>query len=330
MLAGSLVASVALLLRFINRQRWLCPAIGLGWVTVDLLVFGMGYNPAIPRDRYYPSTPAIEWLKQDSTNFRVWGEKQVLVPNTAEIFGLRDARGCDFMTVRRYEELINGEAGDFFFYSSAPSLPKPFQLLNVKYVLTFGSAAPDPGLFELVYSNEITIYRYRAFRERAMVMFDHRVDHSPASILDRVRSGTFDPERVLLLEAEPEKGKALPENQVLAAQTNSSVRIVSDQHDEVSIEAFLPRPGFLLLLDTWFPGWSATVNGQPARIYRADYNFRAVELPAGKSTVQFVYQPGSFHLGVVCFLTALLFLAAAWFWPRKMRPAESSPQHANP
>jgi uncharacterized membrane protein YfhO len=132
------------------------------------------------------------------------------------------------------------------------------------------------------------------------------------------------------LEAEPEKGKALPENQVLAAQTNSSVRIVSDQHDEVSIEAFLPRPGFLLLLDTWFPGWSATVNGQPARIYRADYNFRAVELPAGKSTVQFVYQPGSFHLGVVCFLTALLFLAAAWFWPRKMRPAESSPQHANP
>jgi hypothetical protein len=330
MLAGSLVASVALLLRFINRQRWLCPAIGLGWVTVDLLVFGMGYNPAIPRDRYYPSTPAIEWLKQDSTSFRVWGEKQVLVPNTAEVFGLRDARGCDFMTVRRYEELINGEAGDFFFYGSAPSLPKPFQLLNVKYVLIFGSPAPDPGLFELVYSNEITIYRYRAFRERAMVVFDYRVDHSPASILDSVRSGTFDPERVLLLEEEPEKGKALPENQFLAAQTNSSVRIVSDQPDKVSIEAFLPRPGFLLLLDTYFPGWSASVNGQPAGIYRADYNFRAVSLPAGKSVVRFIYQPNSFRTGVVLSATGLLLLGVAWFWSRKQpSPAGTVPPNAN-
>jgi hypothetical protein len=299
-------------------------------VTVDLLVFGMGYNPAIPRDRYYPSTPAIEWLKQDSTSFRVWGEKSVLVPNTAEIFGLRDARGCDFMTVRRYEELINGEAGDFFFYSSAPSWPKPFQLLNVKYVLTFRSPAPDPGLFELVYSNEITIYRYRAFRERAMVVFDCRVDHSPASILDRVRSGTFDPERVLLLEEEPEQGKALSENQVLATCTNSSVRVVSDQPDEVSIEAFLPRPGFLLLLDTYYPGWSASVNGQRARIYRADYNFRAVWLPAGKSVVRFTYQPNSFRTGVVLSAAGLLMLGVAWFWSRKQpSPAGTVPQNAN-
>jgi hypothetical protein len=324
MLAGSLVASVALLLRFINRQRWLCPAIGLGWVTVDLLVFGMGYNPAIPRDRYYPSTPAIEWLKQDSTSFRVWGEKQVLVPNTAEIFGLRDARGCDFMTVRRYEELINGKAGDFFFYSLAPSLPKPFQLLNVKYVLAFRSAAPDPGLFELVYSNEISIYRYRAFQERAMVVFDYRVDHSPASILDSVRSGTFDPERVLLLAEEPEKGKALSGIQTLATRTNSSVRIVSDQPDEVSIEASLPQPGFLLLLDTCFPGWLATVNGLKAPILQADYDFRAVELPAGKSTVQFVYRPGSFRLGIILSIAGLLAVATAWFWPRKVRSPESS------
>ena len=184
MLVGSLVASVVLLFRPINRRRWLALALGLGWVAVDLLGFGMGYNPAIPRGDYYPGTPAIEWLKQDPTLFRVWGEKSVLVPNTAEVFGLNDARGSDFMTVRRYEELITGKAGDFFFYGSAPSLPKPLQLLNVKYVMSFRSPAPDPGLFELVYSNEINIYRYREFRERAMVVFDYRVDRDPASFLE--------------------------------------------------------------------------------------------------------------------------------------------------
>src|SRR5664280_1664583 len=74
-------------------------------------------------------------------------------------------------------------------------------------------------------------------------------------------------------------------------RTNSSVRIVSDQPDEVSIDASLPQPGFLLLLDTCFPGWSATVNGLKAPILRADYNFRAVWLPAGKSVIRFTYQP---------------------------------------
>jgi hypothetical protein len=183
-------------------------------------------------------------------------------------------------------------------------------------------------LFELVYSNEITIYRYRAFRERAMVVFDYRVDHSPASILDSVRSGTFDPERVLLLAEEPEKGKALSGIQTLATRTNSSVRIVSDQPDKVSIEAFLPRPGFLLLLDTYFPGWSASVNGQPTRISRADYNFRAVSLPAGRSTVCFSYRPGSWRSGLALSVASLLALGAGWFWPQKKSSPMQSPNQA--
>jgi len=47
MLAGSLVASGALFLRTLNRQNGLGSVIVLGWVAVDLLVFGMGYNPQL-------------------------------------------------------------------------------------------------------------------------------------------------------------------------------------------------------------------------------------------------------------------------------------------
>jgi hypothetical protein len=336
MLAGSLVASGALFLRTLNRQNGLGSVIVLGWVAVDLLVFGMGYNPAITRDCYYPITPAIRWLKQQGpAGFRVLGEKSVLVPNTAEVFGLRDARGYDFNAVRRYEELIDGQAGNFFFYYAAPALPKPFQLLSVKYLLTFRWPAPDSSLFDLVYSNnitsyDITIYRYKAFRERALAVFDYRVDPDPASLLGNVRSGTFDPARVLLLEAEPKPGITPFGVQTQTARTNASLRIVSDEADEICIKAFLPRPGFLLLLDTYFPGWLATVNGQKTSILRADYNFRAVQLPAGNSTVRFVYQPWSFRLGIVLCAISLSVLAAAWFWPRKARPSESSPQRANP
>jgi hypothetical protein len=254
----------------------------------------------------------------------------VLVPNTAEIFGLKDARGCDFMTVRRYEELINGKAGDFFFYSLAPSLPEAFQLLNVKYVLIFRSPAPDPGLFELAYSNEITIYRNRDCVDRALLLFNWQVEHNPATILNRVRSGSFDSRHILLLEEEPTLPAAPAKDLAATANADASVQITSYEPDEVWIEASLPRPGFLLLLDTYFPGWSASVNGRPAKIYRANYNFRAVSLPAGRSVVRFIYRPNSFHTGLAFSAAGLLVLGVAWFWSKKQPSAAGTvPQNAN-
>ena len=131
-------------------------------------------------------------------------------------------------------------------------------------------------------------------------------------------------EQVLLLEEDSGPDKTPAGIQTQATGTNASVRMVSDEADEVSIEADMPRPGFLLLLDTYFPGWTATVDGLPTHIFRADYNFRAVKLPAGKSTVRFAYQPGSFRLGIVLFAIGLLILVIAWLWPRKLRASESS------
>jgi uncharacterized membrane protein YfhO len=79
----------------------------------------------------------------------------------------------------------------------------------------------------------------------------------------------------------------------------------------------MPRPGFLLLLDNSFPGWRAYRGDQPLPIYRADYTFRAVALPAGRSTVRFVYRPASFRVGVVVSLATLAGLAVVWIGGRR-------------
>jgi hypothetical protein len=68
------------------------------------------------------------------------------------------------------------------------------------------------------------------------------------------------------------------------------------------------RPCLLIDSDAFYPGWRAYVNGIETRIYRADLGLRAVEIPAGESQVELVYQPWSFRLG----LWAGVVGVAAW------------------
>jgi hypothetical protein len=321
-LAGGMAA---VLLSAFWPARWngrVPMAVCLGWTAGDLLCFACGYNPAIPRDRYYPPAPAVEWLQQDRSLFRITGV-EALPPNTAEVFGLSDARGMDYMTVRRYEELITGRAGDFFFYSNVNTIPAALRLLNVKYILSPRALPLNPDLFELAYSKDISIYRFKECLERALLVCDYEVEPDPSALLSRVLSSGFDPQRVLLLEDQPVPAPAAAVGRTAGTNAEGAARVVSYEPDDVVIDASLSRPGFLLLLDTYFPGWSATVNGKPAPILRADYNFRAVSLPAGEWTVRFSYRPASLRLGMCLCALGLLALGAACFPPWKWKPREA-------
>src|SRR4030067_2017820 len=69
--------------------------------------------------------------------------------------------------------------------------------------------------------------------------------------------------------------------------------------------------GYLLVADVWYPRWVAWVDVQPTRILRANYLFRAVEVPAGKHNVVFTYQPITFYLGA--FVSGLAWLGVGVF-----------------
>ena len=313
MMAGNALVAGALLLPSIGRQSAMRSIIGLGWVTLDLLSFGIGINPTISHDDYYPGAPSIDWLQQDKADFRILGLGTAFVPDTPELYGIKDARGYDFISIKRYEELINGSPGSLFFYRAAAALPNALPLLGVKYVLNFNSSPPPPPQFDLVYSNTVTIYRNSQFGGRTLTVFNYSVD-KPPSILASVRSSSFNPQQSLLLELEPnDPVPRLSGPEASEASAGSGAQITSENPDKLTVTASMSQPGFLLLLDTWYPGWKATVNGVESPILRADYNFRAVQLPAGKSVVRFIYRPLSFRLGIGLFLVGLVITAGLFF-----------------
>lgn len=88
---------------------------------------------------------------------------------------------------------------------------------------------------------------------------------------------------------------------------------------EVILKTNLGAPAYLVLTDTYFPGWLAQIDGQDTPMYRADGNFRAVFVPAGEHTVRFKYSPVSFRVGSVLSLLAViaaLLALIALVWQR--------------
>ena len=93
-----------------------------------------------------------------------------------------------------------------------------------------------------------------------------------------------------------------------------AARIVEYESARVVCEVDARTSGYLVLLDSYYPGWRAYLEGKEAEILRANYAFRAVRVPEGKHRVEFVYRPRSFYAGLSVTGVALLIGIAALFW----------------
>jgi len=80
-------------------------------------------------------------------------------------------------------------------------------------------------------------------------------------------------------------------------QTLDQVVITDYKSERVTISVGSDRAGYLVLADSWYPGWDVRMDGKPVPMYRADYIFRAVPIEPGQHSVVFEYHPASFVWG---------------------------------
>jgi uncharacterized membrane protein YfhO len=76
----------------------------------------------------------------------------------------------------------------------------------------------------------------------------------------------------------------------------------------VSIHVNAQRDAWLILADTDYPGWIATIDGEPTPIYRANLMFRAVQVSAGEHAVAFEYHPDWLVPGALVSTVSLILL----------------------
>jgi Bacterial membrane protein YfhO len=101
------------------------------------------------------------------------------------------------------------------------------------------------------------------------------------------------------------------------ATAPAEVTFDSYQADRFELDANVSATGLLVLSEIYYPGWSATINGQPAHIYKVDNILRGLIVSPGSNHIVMEYRPRSLRLGVALSLLAFLgtfLFAALVFW----------------
>jgi hypothetical protein len=139
--------------------------------------------------------------------------------------------------------------------------------------------------------------------------------HDVAGVADRqaavaaFRAPAFDPSRQSFVMGEAPATETCP--------GPDRVSVVGREPSHVTIEAEMSCAGMVVLNDTFYPGWYASVDGKPAPIYEAYGAVRGVVAAAGRHHIEFRYRPLSVYLGVCLSVVGLLGVVSLRFlWRR--------------
>jgi hypothetical protein len=121
---------------------------------------------------------------------------------------------------------------------------------------------------------------------------------------------------------DPRREIVLPEGPPVAAAEGfrGEVRIARESASRVLLDAELTGDGYVVLVDSYDPGWRACVDGRRVPLLRANVAFRGVAVPAGRHVVEMVYRPPAALAGLVLSGITAMALAVALLSPRVRRP----------
>jgi len=315
-------AALSALVLWALYRDWLRPAragiLCVALVLADVLTFSAGFNPTVPAAEVFPTTPALAWLAQHAGYERVTEIGRLLPANTGMPFGLFDVRGYD-VGIGRYAALLHSLNATTEGYVLSEHNGHILDLAGVRYLLAAQSLPVSEDL-TLVYDGEIKIYERAHPLPRAYLTASYQVIPDTSALLAALDQPDVVSGRQVLLEEPP--SIVLPAGQ----PASSTARIQSYAPDSVTLSVDTAQPAMLVLSDAAYPGWHALVDGQEAKLYRANFAFRAVPVPAGLHAVSFVYQPISVRLGIGLSLgtLGLLTLLGGVVWWKELHGTEYS------
>ena len=306
-----------------NLSRKLVVAGVFVLLILELFRFGWRYTPFSSRDMVFSETPVLSYLMSQEKPFRI-AAGSVIPMNMHIPYRLESLEGYGAMYPIRISELIaainNGRAnvGPEEVYAEIKDYASPLlDMVNTKYFLTTkADKEGNPSMegeissefklekFSLVFEDKtVVVLENKNAYPRAFMVYDWQVVKDQHELLNKLLEKDYDFSKNVLLE---ENVKIQKPDQANVSKPSVNYRKYSEQ--ESVLEVATSSVGLLFISDTWFPGWKVYVDDEEVEIHLANYAFRAVEIPEGKHTIKFVYQPRSFLDGLRVTMISIIVL----------------------
>ncbi len=302
-------------------------------VISELFFYGMKYIDTRKTEEAFPLMGVTEYLKQDSSTFRVLLAGRTTIPyGQAGYYKIQIVNGYNPLNISRYVEFANMAAGktdvlptkwlDFNGVQKMALL----DFLNVKYIVTNKPIENSPQL-KLIFKEDVNIFHfYEGIKKVPLYLYENTNFLPRVYIVNKVETAKGSSENIkkalanqnfyttaVIEEKVPSQYRELAVSNNISLQNKKKVfvkevKITSYEHDEIELKVSLNKMGFMVLSDTYYPGWELWDNGKMVDIYRTNYAFRGAFLETGNHDLTFKFNPKSYKKGAIISLVSGILL----------------------
>ncbi len=317
----------------VRRRRLSGYGLGMGMVAlllVDLHSFGGDYHPRVSNSYAEARPSALQLMDSDHDRYRVSTlDRQVDTRLDTEaasaslglLWGLQDVIITSPLLLVRNELVLGlvgldlgATKGEQKVQALLEHLPVA-SFLGLRYLLTTHDLQ-DPRLLP-VRGGPVKLYRNLTAQPLATVVGCAIVAASPEEAWAAVQG--LHPSYQAVVEPVPSSVLDPALTTCTHAAVPGTVEILEHRARSWQLQAELERPALLVLAETHYPGWLATVDGQEVPIHATNMAFRGIELGPGSHRVAFRYQPGWLSPTLLAAALALLLGLCTLLWPARRR-----------
>ena len=339
LLRSGLIAAVAATVLMLARTQLLAPLLaGLamcGLASADLIPIDRGEVEPKPFS-YVAGTErygAVDWLIEHHSDdrFSVDPRGPFRLLNVGLTYNLQEAAGYDSVSIWRvvnYFYLLNHgvpyphlQLRDDLAATAIERYGSPLvDLANVRYAVAvvppaagwverFRLSGSLHARAEPTWDPSLRVYENPHVMPRAFVVYSADVLSSDAAQLSALAK--LDPRRRAIVDRLPTP-KPIGDGRPF-----TPAKLVRAEYDRLVIDADAAAGGLLVVSESFYPGWSAKVDGESVPLLRADYAFRGVAIKAGHHRVEMRFVSRPTEIGLA--LSALGFFAmlGMGLWRRK-------------
>jgi hypothetical protein len=270
------------------RFNTIIPFIVIGITVVDLFRFGWKFTPFSNALYVYPKSSIITYLQKQEKPFRIMTtDDRILPPNVSAMYGIETVEGYDPLYSSDYGELmsawVKGKPDVTPISFNRLLVPHDYKnplanLLNVNYILTFDEIT-DEG-YELVFQERTTrLYKNNHSKPRAYFAERVAVVHSEnEAIAELFTSTNTENTAVVYADVTVEDSKITDSETVTITDYSSEIVIIETKSDYNRM---------LVLSDSYYPTWDAFIDNIKTPIFKTNYAFRGILVPAGTHKIVF-------------------------------------------